>query len=446
MEKDNIEKEVYISIVLDTRREKSKGKSKGKYPVKLRVYTSTPRIQILYPTKFEFTKSEFKSIWETTKPRDEYKEIRKDMRAVEDKAEETAKKIKPFNFDQFEKILYRNKEAGNNVFYHYDLIIKGLEYNNKFGTASNYDLSKKSLIAFLEYEKNEHSDKLEKIEQPEKLEKAEKLLFSEISVKWLTNYENYMIDTKGKSETTVSMYLRALRTVFNTAISDKSIDAEMYPFRRNEQEKNKYIIPTGKAVKKALDKDQLKKLFKAKPMTPEQVKAKDFWFFSYSCNGMNIKDIALLKYENLKNDTIEFYRAKTKRTTKQTPNKITVSLTAFAKSIIKKYGNKDIQPKQYIFNIVEDSQSEIIKFNRIKNFTKFINQNLKKLAIKEGITGDISTYWARHSMATQAIRNGASMEFVSEALGHNNMKTTQGYFAGFEAKDKKKLMEKLMKF
>ena len=38
------------------------------------------------------------------------------------------------------------------------------------------------------------------------------------------------------------------------------------------------------------------------------------------------------------------------------------------------------------------------------------------------------------------------MEFVMETLSHNNMKTTVGYFAGFEDKDKKEFMKKLMNF
>jgi hypothetical protein len=38
------------------------------------------------------------------------------------------------------------------------------------------------------------------------------------------------------------------------------------------------------------------------------------------------------------------------------------------------------------------------------------------------------------------------MEFVSEALSHSNMKTTKGYFAGFEDEAKKELMETLMNF
>lgn len=38
------------------------------------------------------------------------------------------------------------------------------------------------------------------------------------------------------------------------------------------------------------------------------------------------------------------------------------------------------------------------------------------------------------------------MEYVMEALNHNNLKTTVGYFAGFEDKDKKEFTDKLMNF
>jgi integrase/recombinase XerD len=427
MEKEHIEKEVFISIFLDTRR----AKANGNFPVKLRVFTPQPRKQKLYPTKFEFTEKEFKSIWETSKPQLDNKIVKKQIEKVEEKAEEIAEKIRPFDFEQFEKLLYRNKGEGANIFYHYEIIIQNLENNNQYGTASNYSLSKKSLIDFMIHEK---------------VESLDVLLFSDITLNWLTKYENYMIETLKRSPTTVSMYLRALRTVFNIAISEKEIDSDMYPFRRNEQEKNKYIIPTGENVKKALDKIELKKLFEAEPKTSEQAKAKDFWFFSYSCNGMNIKDIVLLKYKDLKNDTIEFYRAKTKRTTKKKTHKIVVNLSRYALSIIEKYGNPNKDQDQYIFSIISEEDSNLLKHNKIKNFTKFINQNLKILAASVSITDDISTYWARHSMATQAIIKGASMEFVSEALGHNNLKTTQNYFAGFPEKDKKKFMEKMMKF
>ena len=70
----------------------------------------------------------------------------------------------------------------------------------------------------------------------------------------------------------------------------------------------------------------------------------------------------------------------------------------------------------------------------------------KRFAEHHNINGDISTYWARHSFATNAIRKGASMEFVSEALSHSDLKTTQNYFAGFEDSSKKELMDSSMDF
>lgn len=433
-----MEKDVFISLYLDTRRIKSN----GLYPVKIRVFTPSPRKQKLYPTRFEFSQKDFESIWETSKPRNEHKETRRDLQAVETLAIETAEEISPFVFEQFEKKLYRGKGEGENVFYQYGLIIKKLTDNSQLGTASNYELSLKSLKLFILYVKGKAiTDDMTKDEVEKSLASLKRLLFSEITTTWLNKYENYMINVKSRSRTTVSIYLRALRTVFNTAIADKEIDAKNYPFG-----KRKYQVPAVKSVKKSLTKAELKMLMEAEAKTPEQIKARDFWFFSYICNGMNIKDIALLKYEDLQQGKIIFYRAKTINTAKADLRPVVVHLTDYAKSIIEKYGNANKGPKELIFVILNKEQSEIDKFKGIKNFTRFINQNLKKLAKANNITSEISTYWARHSFATNAIRSGLSMEFVSEAFTHSSMKTTQGYFAGFEDTNKKELMESLMNF
>jgi len=141
-----------------------------------------------------------------------------------------------------------------------------------------------------------------------------------------------------------------------------------------------------------------------------------------------------------------FYRAKTINTGKTHLKPVTVYITDHVKYVIEKYGSADRKPKKLIFSIISNDQDEKTKFTRIKNFTRFVNQHLKILAINNGISGDISSYWARHSFATNAIRNGASMEFVSESLNHSNLRTTQGYFAGFEDKDKKEFMKTLMNF
>lgn len=263
----------------------------------------------------------------------------------------------------------------------------------------------------------------------------------EVSSQWLNAYEKYMIHTKGRSRTTVAIYLRNLRAVYNMAIKNKEIGAEYYPFG-----KDNYQIPSTRNTKKALSHEELQKLFKAESQNSQQQKAKDFWFFSYSCNGMNIKDVALLRHENIEGDKIVFYRAKTINTTKKDLKPVIAYLTDFSKEVIKKYGSKSKNPKSLVFDIIDDSLSDTDNHWKIKNFTRFINQHIKCLAQHYDISINISTYWARHSFATNAIRKGASMEFVSEALSHSDLRTTQNYFAGFEDSSKKELMDSLMDF
>ena len=409
-------------MVLDTRR----AKANGKFPVKLRVFTSNPRIQKLYPTKFEMTKTEFASTWETQKPRTENKDTRLKMQEVENKANKTAEGINPFTFEQFERLLYRKTGEGANVFYQYGLATAKFTANKQIGTSSNYSLSLKSIKDFLTHEKG----KLPNI-----------LHFYEITPEWLENYENYMVKTMGKSRTTLSMYVRALRTIFNNALHEKEIEHEFYPFGRK-----KYQIPATKRVKKALTKAELKQLFEGVPKTTEQQRAKDFWFFSFICNGMNMKDIANLRFKDINGETFVFYRAKTINTSKADLKPVIVYLSDFAKKIIERYGRPDKKPNDLIFSIISDKETEERNFMKIKIFTSHINKNLKRYAEDLGIGGAISTQWARHSFATTAIRNGASIEFVGEALSHSNPETTISYFAGFEENDKKEIMESLLKF
>lgn len=420
--KAHMEKQFHLSFYLDTRRKKEN----GKYPVRLRLFTPSPRTQKLYSTAFEFTEADFKSIWETVRTRAEHKATKRKMQAALDKAEDIANGLNPFSVEGFERKLLQKAGDSQNVFWYYAKEVAELEKANQISTASTYDLAVKSFKAFIENEKGKAPTALN---------------FKEVTAKWLNRYESYMVDTMQKSSTTVSIYTRTLRTIFNKAIKAKDIDAALYPFGSDA-----YQPPAVKRVKKALSGEELSKLYHATPNTPEQEKAKDFWFFSYSCNGINIKDVALLKYSDLHKNSITFFRAKTKRTNRANLSEVSVHLTDFAQRVIEKYKTDSNDPKDYVFPIINTTDSEKEKHVKIKNFVRAINQNLKKLAIAEGISGHISTYWARHSFATNAIRKGGSMELVSEALNHSNLKTTKGYFAGFEDETKRQLSESLMEF
>lgn len=426
---------IKISLYLDKRR---KGQQ-GKHFVRLRLYDPQSEKTRFVSTNFKFSEYDFERIWKTKQPRNDVKVKRRELEALIDKAEDTASQMETFSFEHFERLWYKTPGEGNNVFYQYDQTIKRLNDADRVGTALNYTYSKKALTDFVEYEKGQ---------------KPEALQFKEITPAWLERFERYTRSEKtiiapdgkttikpGKSATTIGIYLRPLRALFNEAIDLNIISRDIYPFGRR-----RYEIPHKNSVKKALTRDEMRTLYEATPETEEQQKARDYFFFLYGCAGLNIKDLAGLKYGDIHGETIVYIREKTKRTTKANIKPVVIYLNDYTKEFISQYGNPDKAPDNYIFPIYKRGMTAAEKFRESINFTKFINQHIKKLAIKIGLTADISTYWSRHTFATQAIRNGASLEQVSQALNHTDMSTTKAYFAGFEDAAMREITTNLMKF
>ena len=410
-----------ISIRLDTRRKKET----GMYPVKLRVYSKASRKEKWYGLDIDLLEKDYTSIWLNPKNknlRGANNELRLKLQSIENRANDIAKSIEVFDFAKFEFKLFRKTSDKNNIQFHFDLAIEKCIRNKKINTAESFKYTLNSLINFSETIKN----------CP-----VEKLRFQDISIDWLKEYEQFML-AKGKSYTTVSIYTRTLRVIFNNAIEVNDLNSEHYPFG-----KNKYQIPRTKKVKKALTSAQLKVLFEARPMSYNEEKSKDFWFFSFACNGINPKDIALLKYSDIKDDKFTYYRAKTFDKTAE-KRKIIIYLTDFTKGIIKKYGS--IDKEGYVFNIISKYDDINEQHKKIKNFTRYVNDHIKRIAIANDLPKDISFYYARHSFATNSLRKGASMEFISEALNHSDLSVTKNYFAGFEDEAKKEFANSIMDF
>ena len=80
------------------------------------------------------------------------------------------------------------------------------------------------------------------------------------------------------------------------------------------------------------------------------------------------------------------------------------------------------------------------------NFISFLTLHFDKYAKSLGFKEKITTYWARHTFSTVAINKGMSIEFVGEALGHADIKTTMNYFKGFEKESKQKISNILLDF
>ena len=123
--------------------------------------------------------------------------------------------------------------------------------------------------------------------------------------------------SEGRSLTTISIYIRSLRSIYNQAIDADMVDRKYYPFG-----KNKYQPKAPRNIKKALTIVQIKSIidYNVQEGSNQQL-AKDMWLLSYYCNGMNIMDIINLRFSNIEKDTLYFERIKT-TSTNQNPKPI----------------------------------------------------------------------------------------------------------------------------
>ena len=404
----------------------------GSYPVKIKVYNPTTQEKRFYNAGIRMSQTEYDLSTSTKRLSLELRTKRETLEAIKAKARNAIQSLPAFGFKPFEEQFLAKKEirqgnAPNSVQEAFQQKIVAMMKEERISTAQGYEQTLKSLSKFA---------------RTTKRASLEKTLFADIDVDWLQAYQKHMIQNENRTTNTVGIYLRNLRTLFNERISNKKLDRELYPFG-----KYKYQIPATRNVKKALDPELLSKLYKARPISPYQSKAKDFFLLSFLLNGINVKDLLQLRHKDYQEDRITFVRSKTKNTTKTHQQPIIISVSESAKEIIAKYQTTPKGKDDYLFPILSKEDSPVQIHNKSKAFTRFIDQHVKALARELGIEVKVSYLSARHSFATAAIRSGASMELIQTSLGHSNIKTTQNYFAGFgndTHDDLAKTIEKLL--
>lgn len=149
-----------------------------------------------------------------------------------------------FDFTPYEKKFLILKEEGlqpGSMGFTYRSYIKNLIREERIGTAVSYHCSYVSLKRF-----------------------RGNVRFTAITPSFLRQYEIAMLkentSQRKLSRTTIGIYLRGLRAIFNETVADKAVKADAYPFR-----KRKYQIPGGRNVKKGLTVDHIAALFNYLP-------------------------------------------------------------------------------------------------------------------------------------------------------------------------------------
>ena len=263
--------------------------------------------------------------------------------------------------------------------------------------------------------------------------------FTDIDVNWLKRYELYL-RKRGNADNTIGIRMRELRAVYNKAIEDNVVNEKYYPFakfRISHYRKGK--------CKRAITKSEINKIINidlseiTTYYSPLLHLSKDLFTCSYLCCGMNMIDIAYLKYSDIINGRICFIRHKTKQP-------ITFQLLPQAMQIIEKYRRDKVQQSDYIFPILDRNfhHTEQQQYDRIRKVIKGMNKSLKKIGTHLDISIPLTTYVARHSFATVLKRSGVNIALISEAMGHTSLSTTQFYLDSFENEQVDAAMKNLL--
>ncbi|MDP4289749.1 MAG: site-specific integrase [Bacteroidota bacterium] len=379
----------------------NRAKKNGLFPVCLVVYFNGAKRR--YRTNVDLTEDQWIKI-KSPKLRDEtLKEKRADIQSFIRKAEAAGKKLHEFTFEGFEEEYFKKKQI------------------------STIDISFKDCTkGFMEEKANEWSIKTTLMYETILASVGEfqsNLRMKGITPDFLRQYENHLNSEK-KSISTKGIYLRQIRAVCNYAIRKKYITREKYPFEN-------YSIPAAQKNKRALSNDDLKSLIEYKTEVLEEQKAIDFWTFSYLGNGMNFKDIAMLRYSDIKGENIKFYRSKTKSTNKGEQKEISIFLLPRMLEIIQRWGSVNKTGKEYIFPVLHDGMNARDEIAAIAQFIKTTNKYLKHITDSLEWSNKVTTYFARHSYATRLKRAGVPIAYISDSLGHVNIATTENYLSSF---------------
>ncbi len=228
----------------------------------------------------------------------------------------------------------------------------------------------------------------------------------------MMKYESYLKST-GICPNTTSYYMRNLRAIYNRAV-EKGLTVQRSPF--------KYVY-TGidKTVKRAIPLEEIRRL-KELDLTksPSLAYARDIFMFSFYTRGMSFIDMAFLRKKDLQNGILSYRRQKTGQ-------QLFIKWEKPMQEIIDRY---DTQGSPYLLPIIRDMEVDGRK--QYKKTAHLVNQKLKKLGMRLGLSIPLTTYVARHAWASIAKSKNISLSVISEAMGHDSENTTRIYLASLD--------------
>lgn len=260
------------------------------------------------------------------------------------------------------------------------------------------------------------------------------LTLSDIDHKFLTEYKDHLIGTCHNSDTTVNKDLKRLRTLMKIAEGNEDIDKEDYAFKNfrlkdeNPELTNSDVIEPHELTileKRYADYSGLTKLihyhspqeWRARSedgfLTPgEQKTLRRFLFSCYT--GLRFGDTCkLLRSLHIKNTIVTDF------TTKKSRKAFYIDM-----EMNKTLNNVTIPLNEKALGLLNETDEDII-FGTISN--QKVNEHLKSIAKKCGITKILTFHVSRHTFGTMGALAGINEKARQQLMGHKNGKFTKRY-------------------
>lgn len=401
---------VFFALILDTRRKYDK------YPVAVRVTFNYKKIYVR--TGLRLAKDDFEKMTKATKGK--FYDLKKEQEMIYDRVVSAAKGLIDTGNFTLALLQEKLKIAGNEVLTFNALAeekILAFRSNGQAKTAKSY------------------SDAMQKFEAYV----GKDVPVSAICPTLVQKFKSKM-EKEGLSKTTISIYLRTIRSVCNLAISKKLMKEEQYPFSRTSYDSNKVKIPKGtKRKERYLTVSEILQLLEYDTEGHRNDKhgkylcqALDLWLFSYLGNGMNLADMAVLTYGphyfKTKGKELSFKRAKTDSTSND-EMWIFVPITPVLKNIIERSATKPARDGVLFPFILEGETDPERRVKRFDEWNKRIGKRMKEICKIVGLEAEVSMTWARHSFKTNLMRKNVPAFYTEQAMGHVDNSVADNYTA-----------------
>ena len=242
--------------------------------------------------------------------------------------------------------------------------------------------------------------------------------FEDVNYSFLKHLESSLLHRNLKINT-ISVYLRALRAIYNQAINKDIICASKYPFR-------KFKIKSEKVAPHVMTIDELQRFFQLQlPANHPLYKAWMVAQLSFLLGGINFTDLCLLKKSNISNGRVIYTRSKTGKM-------YSICLLPKTEDIIDSIIQSKSPTLLNILNADDLSHPERLPYI-IRDKNKQYNKKLLKLGQLINCSVHIRSYTFRYSIANVCKRLGYDISIISELLGHSyGSSTTSGYLIAYD--------------